>query len=71
MKAMTLRLPIEQAKELEVVARIDGIPIAEAVRTAIDAHIAARRGDRAFRARVRRLLTEERAVLERLARLAR
>jgi hypothetical protein len=67
-RAMTLRLPADQAAELEAVARADDMSVAEAVRTAIHAHIEARRRDRAFQARIRRMIEEERAVLERLAR---
>lgn len=66
-KAMTLRLPVRQAKELETVAQIDQVPIAEAVRTAIDAHIEDRRSDDEFRARLRRTIEEQRDILERLA----
>lgn len=66
-KAMTLRLPAKQAKELETVAKIDDVPVSEAVRTAIESHIEARRQDDEFRERLRRTLEEQRDVLERLA----
>ena len=66
-KAMTLRLPAEQAKELEAVAQIDDVPVAEAVREAITAHIEARRRDEEFRARLQRTLAEQRDILQRLA----
>ncbi len=66
-KAMTLRLPAKQAKVLEAVAQIDDVPVAEAVRTAISAHIEARRGDEEFRERLKRTLEEQRDILERLA----
>lgn len=66
-KAMTLRLPTKQARELETVAQIDQVPVAEAVRSAIEAHIEARRRDEEFRARLRRTLEEQRDILERLA----
>jgi hypothetical protein len=67
-KAMTLRLAKAQADELETVARVDGVSVAEAVRSAIDAHISARRADAAFRDRLKRALEEHRDILERLAR---
>jgi len=67
-KAMTLRLPGQQAKELETVAQIDQIPVAEAVRSAIEAHIEARRQDPEFRNRLRKTLEEQKDILERLAR---
>jgi hypothetical protein len=66
-KAMTLRLIEAKAKELETVARIDGMSVSEAVRSAIDAHIEARRQDHAFQERLQRALAEERETLERLA----
>lgn len=66
-KAMTLRLPAQQAKELEAVAQIDRVPVAEAVRTAIETHIRERRADEEFRARLRHALEEQRDILERLA----
>lgn len=67
-KAMTLRLPAEQAKELELVAEIDEMSVSDAVRSAIDAHIETRRKDGAFVERLRRSLEENRDILERLAR---
>ncbi len=66
-RAMTVRLPATQAKELETVAQIDRVPVAEAVRSAIEGHIAARRQDEDFRTRLRRSLEENRDILERLA----
>jgi Arc/MetJ-type ribon-helix-helix transcriptional regulator len=67
-KAMTLRLPAEQAKELELVAEIDDVSVSDAVRSAIDVHIETRRKDAAFMERLRRSLEENRDILERLAR---
>lgn len=67
-KAMTLRLPGQQARELETVAQIDHVPVAEAVRSAIEAHIEARRQDPEFRDRLRKTLEEQKDILERLAR---
>lgn len=67
-KAMTLRLPIDKAAELEAVARADGKPVSDAVREAIDLLIAERRKDSDFKSRIRRLIDEDREILERLAR---
>ena len=67
-KTMTLRLTDEQAATLELVARADEQTITDAVRAAIDAHIAERRRDKDFRERLRRRHEEERALYERLAR---
>jgi hypothetical protein len=67
-KTMTLRLSDEQAADLEAMARVDDMPVSEAVRLAIDARIAERRADKEFQARLRRILEENRRALERLAR---
>lgn len=63
---MTLRLPVDKAAELEAVARADGQTVTEAVRDAIDARIAQRRKDKGFQHRLRRIIDEDRAILERL-----
>jgi hypothetical protein len=67
-KAMTVRLDAEQARLLETVAEVDGMPVAEAIRVAIDEHIAARRQDKEFRESLSKLMDENRDILERLAR---
>ena len=67
-KNMTLRLPAEQADELEAVARAEGISVSDAVREAIAEHIARKRKDRAFRERLRAVVERDREILERLAR---
>lgn len=66
-KAMTIRLPAQQAEELEAVAQVDGRPVAEEIREAITAHIAARRKDRAFQQRLKASLERNRQILEKLA----
>lgn len=66
-KTMTLRLSQEQAETLEAVAQADGVPVAEAVRIAIDEHIEQRRKDRAFQDRLRASLERNRRILEKLA----
>ncbi len=66
-KAFTMRLPEEQAAELEAVARADGVPVSEAVREAIDSHIEARRKDKGFQARLGKLIEDNQRVLDRLA----
>ena len=67
-KAMSLRLPEDTAAESAAVARADDMPVSEAVREAIDNHIAARRADKDFQKRLKRRLEEDREVLERLSR---
>jgi len=68
MKSMTLRLPDEMATELAAVARADEMPVSNAVRQAIARHIAERRKDKDFKARLRKITERDREVLERLAR---
>lgn len=67
-KNMTLRLPAEQAVELEAVARAEGISVSDAVREAITAHIERKRQDSGFRDRLRAVMDRDREILERLAR---
>ncbi|MDQ2743643.1 MAG: ribbon-helix-helix protein, CopG family [Chloroflexota bacterium] len=66
-KAMTLRLSQEQAETLEAVAQADGVPVAEAVRVAIDEHIERRREDKTFQDRLRASLQRNQRILEKLA----
>jgi predicted DNA-binding protein len=66
-KAMTLRLPAERAAELEAIARAEETPVSETVREAIDRLIDEKRNDKAFQARLREMIEQERAVLDRLA----
>jgi predicted transcriptional regulator len=66
-KTMTLRLPPEQAADLETVARADNVHVSDAVRQAIAEHIERRRRDKEFQARLERLIEQNREALERLA----
>jgi predicted transcriptional regulator len=66
-KTMTLRLDDERAATLEMVARADDQNLNDAVRAAIDTHIAMRRQDKDFIDRLRKRHEEERELYERLA----
>ncbi|MFL5834226.1 MAG: ribbon-helix-helix protein, CopG family [Solirubrobacterales bacterium] len=66
-KATSFRLPEPLAAELAAVARADGMPISEAVRQAIEKHVAERRADDEFQERLKQLLEEEQKLLKRLA----
>jgi len=55
------------AAELAAVARADNMPVSEAVRAAIEKHIAERRADKDFQKRLKQLLEEDQEVLKRLA----
>lgn len=64
-KVMTVRLAEDMAAQLAAVARIDEIPVSESVRVAIENHIAARRADEDFQARLKLRLEEDREILKR------
>jgi predicted DNA-binding protein len=66
-KALTLRLPAEQAEALEKVAEIDETSVTEAIREAIDAHIAQRVADEEFQRRLKASMDRHQRVLDRLA----
>ena len=66
-KAMTLRLPAEQADALELVAQVDGVSVSQAVRDAIDSHIDSRRADDGFQQRLAESMARYQRILDRLA----
>jgi metal-responsive CopG/Arc/MetJ family transcriptional regulator len=66
-RATTIRLPEPLADELDLVARVDGVPVSEAIRLAISAYITRRRADPQFRERLRARIEADRRILERLA----
>lgn len=65
-KAMTLRLPVETAQDLEAVAQVEGVPISNVVRVAIQDYVKRRRAQKDFRARLKVAIEENRELLERL-----
>jgi predicted DNA-binding protein len=65
-KVTSLRLPDYMAAELAAVARTDDMPVSEAVREAIEKHIADRRSDQDFQKRLKKRLEEDQEVLKRL-----
>lgn len=67
-KGFTVRLDDDQAAELEAIAKVDGVSVAEEIRQAITVQIAERRKDDEFRARLRQSIRDNQKVLERLAR---
>jgi len=66
-KAMTLRLPTEQADALEMIAEVDGVSMSEAVRDAIESHIDRRKADNGFQERLAAAMQRHRRILDRLA----
>jgi hypothetical protein len=66
-RALTVRLPAEQAEDIETIAQVEGVSVAEEIRAALTDRIAARRADAEFAARLRKTMERNRRALERLA----
>lgn len=66
-RVTTIRQPVDQADELEFVARVDGVATAEVIRAAIASHLAARRADPEFQSRLRQRIEADQQILRRLA----
>ena len=66
-RAMNLRLPEKDAKELELVAEVEGQSVAAIIRQAIRSHLDALAEDDDFRKRSRALLEEHTDILRRYA----
>lgn len=66
-KVMSLRLSENLAAEMASICRVDEVTVSEGVRAAIYRHIAARRADKRFQAKLKRRLEEELQTLERLS----
>jgi Arc/MetJ-type ribon-helix-helix transcriptional regulator len=65
-KNITVRLPDELAADAEALARVEGISLNEAVKQSLAATVAQRRSDPEFKARVAKIIEEDRELLERL-----
>jgi len=66
-KAMTLRLNEDEAEQLAALAKAEGVPISDVVRTAIAEHVDRRRRDPDFRERLKAAMERHKRILERLA----
>ena len=66
-KAMTLRIDMETAEQLEALEQVEGMPVSEVVRAALVRHIEERRDDAEFQKRLRDSMERNRLILERLA----
>lgn len=66
-KNMTVRLPDDLAADTEALARVEGISVNETIKQALAEAVARRRKDPKFKARLRRIVEEDRELLERLA----
>jgi hypothetical protein len=68
--AMSLRLPYDMAEDLRIVAGVDGQSMTEAIRIAVDRHLAGRKADPAFRAALTRHVERQQRLLTELAETA-
>jgi predicted DNA-binding protein len=66
-KAMTLRLETEQRETLQTIAEVEGRPVSDVVRTAIDEMIERARNDAEFQKRVEAAMKRHQKLLEKLA----
>jgi hypothetical protein len=66
-KNMTVRLDDELAADTEALARAEGQSLNETVRQALVEAVERRRKDPEFKKRLRRIIEEDRELLERLA----
>lgn len=66
-KNLTVRLDEQLAADTEALARAEGQSINETVKQALKETIERRRRDPDFKARLRRIIKEDRELLERLA----
>lgn len=64
---LTVRLDSDLAADAETVARADGTSLNEIVKVALSEAVQRRRSDPKFKARLRRIIEEDRELLERLA----
>lgn len=66
-KNITVRLPDDLAADAEALARVEGKSLNETVKQSLTETVAQRRKDPEFKARVARIIEEDRELLERLA----
>ncbi|MGB2851756.1 MAG: ribbon-helix-helix protein, CopG family [Solirubrobacterales bacterium] len=67
-KNMTVRLDDELAANTEALARAEGQSLNATVKSALREAVESRRSDPEFKARLKRIIEEDRELLERLAR---
>ena len=62
-KAMTVRLPAQQAEDLDTVAAVDGQPVSQVIRMAIAHHIEERKQDTEFQDGLRQRIEHAQQML--------
>ena len=60
---MTIRLSAEQAEELNTVAAVDGQPVSQVIRLAIEGHIEQRKRDTEFKHGLRQRIQRQQRML--------
>jgi len=66
-KNITVRLPDDLAADAETVARVDGTSLNETVKRSLLEEVERRRKNPEFKARLTKIIEEDRELLERLA----
>lgn len=66
-KNLTVRLPDDLAADTEALARVEGKSVNETIKDALAAAVEQRRRDPKFKQRIRKIIEEDRKLLERLA----
>jgi hypothetical protein len=66
-KNLTVRLDEDLAADTEALARAEGLSLNETVKQALKEAVERRRSDPEFKGRLRRIIEEDRELLERLA----
>jgi hypothetical protein len=65
-KNLTVRIPDDVAANAEAIARVDGVSLNETVKQSLVEAAERRRTDPAFKARLMKIIEEDRELLERL-----
>jgi len=66
-KNLTIRIPDDVAANAEAIARVDGVSLNETVKQSLVETIERRRQNPEFKARLKKIIEEDRELLERLA----
>lgn len=66
-KNLTIRIPDDVAANAEAIARVDGVSLNETVKQSLVEAIERRRQNPEFKTRLKKIIEEDRELLERLA----
>ena len=66
-KHLTIRIPDDVAQNAEAIARVDGVSLNETVKQSLVEAIERRRQNPEFKTRLKKIIEEDRELLERLA----